>query len=140
MTIIGAQCVENSIQLVGELSGNEGFVAICLGGSWGKVCRGNAQVAQVVCKQLGFSAKGFIILTIMYYIKGIPSVYCYTDPYVYSYQCFFDVSALPFLITNVQCTSNETQLSQCSYEYRGIASCDNLVGIKCQLTDQSEKK
>ena len=58
MTIIGAQCVENSIQLVGELSGNEGFVAICLRGNWGKVCGGNTQVAQVICKQLGFSAKG----------------------------------------------------------------------------------
>ena len=62
LNCLGAQCVENSIQLVGELSGNEGFVAICLGGSWGKVCGGNAQAAQVVCRQLGFSTKGFQIV------------------------------------------------------------------------------
>ena len=55
----GSQCIENSIQLVGELSQNEGYVVICLRGGWGKVCRGNTQAAAVVvCRQLGFSTEG----------------------------------------------------------------------------------
>ena len=54
-THAGSQCVENSIRLVGELSQNEGFVLICLGGGWGKVCGGWVDAAVVVCRQLGFS-------------------------------------------------------------------------------------
>ena len=65
----GAQCRENSIQLIGDLSGNEGFVAICLGGSWGKVCGESLlyfsssidnlnHVGIVICRQLGLSIEG----------------------------------------------------------------------------------
>ena len=55
----GSQCIENSIQLVGELFQNKGYVVICLGGRWGKVCGGSTQAAVVVCRQLGFSAEGY---------------------------------------------------------------------------------
>ena len=57
---IGAQCNENSIKLIGELSQNEGIVAICLGGSWGKVCGRfrSDSVSTVICRQLGFSTVG----------------------------------------------------------------------------------
>ena len=58
---VGAQCIENNVQLIGELSKNEGLVAVCTGGSWGKICGGNTQAAQVVCKQLGFSTKGALV-------------------------------------------------------------------------------
>ena len=57
LLIAGDQCVENSIQLVGELSQNEGFPVICHGGSWGRVIIGNIEAAQVVCRQLGFSTE-----------------------------------------------------------------------------------
>ena len=66
-TIIGAQCSENNIQLIGELSGNEGYVAICIGGSWGKVCgtslyfdslADGLNAAVVICRQLGLSTGG----------------------------------------------------------------------------------
>ena len=59
--IIGDQCNENSVQLIGELSQTEGVVAICCGGYWGKVCRSDfffsteIEVATVVCRQLGLS-------------------------------------------------------------------------------------
>ena len=59
---VGSQCEENSVQIVGELSQNEGQILICLGGRWGKVCGGwrgaSVTVAAVVCRQLGFSTKG----------------------------------------------------------------------------------
>ena len=65
-TILGAQCSENSIQLIGELSQNEGIIVICLGGSWKKVCgvlgsSDNINAATVICRQLGFSIVGKIM-------------------------------------------------------------------------------
>jgi hypothetical protein len=61
---IGAQCSENSIQLIGELYQNEGIVAICLGGTWGKVCgtldSSDNHAATVICRQLGLSIVGKI--------------------------------------------------------------------------------
>ena len=60
MHYIGSQCIENSIQLVGELSQHEGSPVICLGGSWGKICgiSNFTAAAVVICRQLGFSTEG----------------------------------------------------------------------------------
>ena len=57
MHMIGAQCVENSIKLDGELSQREGYVLICFEGAWGKIQYGNTAAATVVCRQLGFSTE-----------------------------------------------------------------------------------
>ena len=54
---IGAQCVENDIKLVGELSQREGYVIICFEGTWGIIQYGNPAAATVICRQLGFSAE-----------------------------------------------------------------------------------
>ena len=74
---IGAQCRENSIQLIGELSDHEGSVAICLGGSWGKICgksllfgqsiNDGLNAAVVICRQLGLSTDGKFKTTTSYY-------------------------------------------------------------------------
>ena len=61
--IIGAQCVENSTQLDGELSQSEGFVLICREGDWGKIEYGNSAAAMVVCRQLGFLTESNIKMT-----------------------------------------------------------------------------
>ncbi len=57
MYMIGAQCIENDIKLIGELSQSEGYVIICFEGAWGKIAYGNIAAAIVVCRQLGFSAE-----------------------------------------------------------------------------------
>jgi hypothetical protein len=57
LIIIGAQCVENDIKLVGELSQREGYVLICFEGAWGNVQYGNTAAATVACRQLGFSTE-----------------------------------------------------------------------------------
>jgi hypothetical protein len=57
MYMIGAQCIENDIKLIGELSQSEGYVIICFEGVWGKIGHGNIAAATVVCRQLGFSAE-----------------------------------------------------------------------------------
>ena len=67
--ILGAQCIDNSIRLIGELSQYEGIVLICRGGSWGKVCGEyyrNQQASRVICRQLGFSSQGqLLIITVV---------------------------------------------------------------------------
>ena len=55
--MIGAQCIENDIQLVGELSQTVGYVLICFEGAWGKIRYGNPAAATVVCRQLGLSTE-----------------------------------------------------------------------------------
>ena len=55
--MIGAQCVENSVKLVGELSQSKGYVLICFEGAWVKIGYGNTAAATVVCRQLGFSTE-----------------------------------------------------------------------------------
>ena len=56
-SLVGAQCVESDVKLVGELSQTEGYVLICFEGVWGKIERGNSAAATVVCRQLGFSTE-----------------------------------------------------------------------------------
>ena len=60
ISVTGSQCVENTVQVVGEHSQNEDYVIICLGGYWGKVCCGWPWINEsvVVCRQLGFSTEG----------------------------------------------------------------------------------
>ena len=77
MHTLGSQCVENSIQLVGDLSQYEGTPVICLGGDWGKVCGASthaAATAVVACRQLGFSAEGKLMTVVF-----IPSNYMCID-------------------------------------------------------------
>ena len=58
MHTTGSQCIENSVQLIGELSQQAGLPVICLGGRWVKVCAYlDTRVAVVICRQLGFSTE-----------------------------------------------------------------------------------
>ena len=69
--IAGSQCIENSIQLIGELSQQVGTPVICLGGGWGKVCdRLDTAAAIVVCRQLGFSIESKSLV----YLFPLPNI------------------------------------------------------------------
>ena len=145
----GSQCIEHSVQLVGDLSQRGGSPVICLGGNWNKVCYVDTEAARVICRQLGFPTGGLWILSIyrLYYHYNICSSdpkthYHLIDRFYYYYNTIdwpIDVW-LPYSIESVQCTPNDTQLSQCEYSYTRMFSCFYITDFKigCQITRESE--
>ena len=60
-----APCIDGEVQLAGnERYANFGRLEVCANSSWGKVCGVNAthRDARVICKQLGFSPNGMLVL------------------------------------------------------------------------------
>ena len=60
-----AECVEGNVRIVGGSNDHEteGRVEICLGGSWGGVCKDSwtYEDARVACKQFGYPYTGMAI-------------------------------------------------------------------------------
>ena len=58
--IVGGNCTEGEIRLVGGQTEHEGRVEICVKGLWGTVSHNGweGREATVVCRQLGYSEDG----------------------------------------------------------------------------------
>ena len=159
MYCIGGQCTENSIRLVGELSGNEGYPVICYGGSWGKVHMYKdiiyfsasfshiLNTTRVLCRQLGFSTQGKRMI-IIFFVGA--NIFSYTDPaYLFSYYDLysFDYSGyspgLPIALSNVRCTTgDESNLLQCNYDVGESPQVYYLISlrVKCQAITENGKQ
>ena len=59
---LGPSCVENSVRLADGDSYNSGHVELCYNESWSTVADVTPDTANVICRQLGFSDKGTILL------------------------------------------------------------------------------
>ena len=61
-----AECTEGAVDLVGGINKTEGRVEICLFGYWSEVSDSYSpwtyKVARVVCKQLGYSYSGILMI------------------------------------------------------------------------------
>ena len=145
MHTTGSQCIENSVQLVGELSQQAGLPVICLGGRWGKICAFlDTRAVVVICRQLGFSTESNFLLQKDYACNFTSCNTIFPDPTRYLVDIFGSSDSdnvLPSTVQYVQCTSNETQLSQCDYTLRTRSrSCNRFVSvISCQTTTRSIK-
>ena len=61
-------CCDGIVTLAGGSLSNEGRVEICQSGEWKTVCDNNwgENEARVVCRQLGHTTQGMVILTACY--------------------------------------------------------------------------
>ena len=86
-----------------------------------------------------------IIIHVGYYcflISPDPIIDYQIDPFgFYTWSVDWPVDVwLPPSIESVQCTPNDTQLSQCEYTYTRMLSCYDFLNFKigCQITRESE--
>ena len=124
------ECNDTEVRLMGGSSPNEGRVEFCYNGVWGTVCDDLWDVsdALVVCRQLELP----IDCKYIYYTFNISQQV---------YRCFIDTGAIHLfgggtgliLLDDVQCTGNESSLSQCPHSGIGNHNCHHNedAGVRC---------
>ena len=82
------ECSHGDVILSDGNSYTEGRVEICFNGSWGTVCDDywSYQDAQVVCKQLGYSYSGIMIMLFKSY-KEVHFYLIIGQMFVHTYAC-----------------------------------------------------
>ena len=130
------------MRLVGGVrDSSSGLLEVCANGYWGRVCdyqqQWSIKNADVVCKQLNYSATGVLSFS----DKGIIFLYIGAKN-LHLEQSIFDLSSnSPVILGNVHCTGTEEMLLDCSHSSIGTHLCDQLfdmspeppkVSIKCE--------
>ena len=73
------------------------------------------------------------------YFHADPTLYHTILDFWFHYTISESTAQIPYSIENIQCTSNETQLSQCNYAQRTTSQdCYRWSKIKCQTGSESE--
>ena len=107
-----AAYVEGELRLVGGTSTDEGRVEVYLNGEWGTVCDNDWDTtdATVVCQQLG-------------HLRAVST----------HGAAHFGEGSGPIWYDNVDCTSSETNITQCSHSGIGVHNCTHSqdVGVVC---------
>ncbi|XP_019858318.1 PREDICTED: deleted in malignant brain tumors 1 protein-like, partial [Amphimedon queenslandica] len=107
-------CTEGSVRLIPYDSYSEdiGRVEVCVDGTWGSICYHHFtdNDAQVVCRQLGYTALGSISMGRLRYDSDIP-----------------------LHIVNLNCTGNEESIWDCPSSTQGQKSCSiySDVSVAC---------
>ena len=112
-------CTDWNIRLVGGSSPSEGRVEVCYMNQWGTVCSNGETVllalANVICRQLGYSFFNPRVYQTSYFGGGSGGIYLYT----------------PTLL----CTGNESRLQDCYHSPLGYHECSDHywdIGVVCQ--------
>uniref|UniRef100_A0A1X7VPG7 Deleted in malignant brain tumors 1 protein n=1 Tax=Amphimedon queenslandica TaxID=400682 RepID=A0A1X7VPG7_AMPQE len=107
-------CKNGSVHLGGSGYASIGRVMLCINGHWGTVCRDSFddEDASVVCKQLGYSSYGTVVLP---------------------YNSYYDYYA-PEFIHDLNCTGTEERVLDCLFIVRGSYSCSRYsdAAVVCQ--------
>ncbi|PIK45167.1 scavenger receptor cysteine-rich protein type 12 precursor [Apostichopus japonicus] len=115
----GLPDVINSIRLVNGSDANSGRVEIAINGTWGTVCDDlwDLEDAAVICRQLGY--------------PGANEAYG---------SSFFGQGSDPIWLDNVECSGNESRLSDCSHNAFGENNCGHLqdAGVVCTTNATQE--
>ncbi len=98
----GGPLIEGAVRLAGGLTSAEGRVEVFHAGEWGTVCDDFWDIADadVVCRQLGFSGAA----------EALPF-------------SFFGQGTGPIWMDDVNCSSFESELTQCSFPGFGVHDC-----------------
>ena len=107
-------CASGDVRLVGRDRRYEGRVEVCLHDRWGRVCDDfwGSQDAVVVCNQLGFTSEGAAIATA---------------------NAFNGAGEGFFILDDVNCEGNETELLNCQSRELSQHNCRNseAAGVIC---------
>ena len=133
-----ASCKTGQLRIVGGNIANEGRVEICMNNVWGTVCDdswGSAD-ATVVCRELGYSAQGEDIYSILCTAEWCFSkvlIHVPTDSVAFS-SAHFGRGVGPIFLDDVGCSGSEINLINCSHS--SSVSCysghSQDAGVRCQ--------
>ena len=120
----------------GELSDEIGRVEVCMAGQWGLVCHDNWDDtdAAVVCRQLGYTGGRSRALC-----KMCSGTYIYlTGGVATNMSTFGRTIGGHFVVDNVNCTGNESNIFDCQYPTGSTPDCrvsnNEEAGVICGVT------
>ncbi|CAI8021146.1 Neurotrypsin, partial [Geodia barretti] len=118
-----SECNEGDVRLVDGQTSTDGRVEVCLEGFWGSVCddRWDSRDAQVVCRQLNFNGRKFLL-------SGASS---------YPLLNFGANQSSTIHLDDVHCIGSEERITDCSHSGIGINNCragTEEAGVICTNT------
>ena len=107
-----------------------------MSGTWGTVCDDfwGTVDAQVVCRQLGFSVAGKIILTLKCIQPLINATTFNIAGAIARPRAFFGQGTVPILLDNVACVGTESRLLSCTYSSTHNCAHSEDAGVTCLAT------
>lgn len=132
---ITVACTNGDVRLMNESDHSStlgvGRVEICYNNSYWAVCddRWDVLDAGVVCRQLGMLSSSNVCHTVMN-IFYQPFLYSAAVPVKRSR---YGSGVVPFLLDNILCRGNESNLLQCVHSGLGIHNCESseTAGVIC---------
>ena len=143
-TTIPDNCIHGDVRLAGSSSPWQGRVEVCINNLWSSVCDNGwtSYNTQVVCAQIGYPGTGTCIYMHACTISGRHSMlWCrvegHAEPSFPEAQAvvnsYFGDGTAPVLLNSVACSSNSTNLLNCSFSApSSYCQSGNTAGVICE--------